>query len=286
MTKPTHKTFIFYCSPAGTTRHAAQVITKALPTEAPETKLCEIGRDEPQLTKMLSDLAETKERAVIFIGSPVYASHALPLIMDFIDRLPRKDKVYAVPFVTWGGATSGLALEEMGAALTARGYGVIAAAKILAVHSLMWQLENPVAAGHPDSADDSLMQDLADAVDKNMGRANPKLLPSTKLEYQPRTLAEEMRKLNLHIAKAILPQRTVNQDKCTQCGKCEVNCPTAALTLTPWPVFADSCICCFNCVRLCPEKAIETDLTPIYDRIYERAAAAREGEPTQIYLPQ
>lgn len=286
MTKPTHKNFIFYCSPAGTTRHTARVIVQALPSKPHKAPtICEIGRDEPQLTQILKDLADIKERAVIFIGSPVYSSHALPPIMELINRLPKRDQVYAVPFATWGGATSALALEEMGAALTAQGYNVIAAAKVLAVHSLMWQLENPVAAGHPDPADDSLIKDLVNAVEENMARVNPKLLPSATLEYQPRVMAAEMRKLNLQIAKTILPQRTLNKEKCTQCGECEVNCPVAALTLTPWPVFADSCICCFNCVRLCPENAIAADLTPIYDRIYERAAAAREGEPTQIYLP-
>ncbi len=285
MTKITHKTFIFYCSPAGTTRHSAEVIAKTLQSNQQEATICEIGRDETHLTQVLQNLADTEGQVVVFIGSPVYASHALPLIMNLINRLPKKDQVYAVPFATWGGATSALALEEMGAALTTRGYGVIAAAKVLAVHSLMWQLENPVAAGHPDADDDSLIKDLVNAVAKNMARPEPELLPSAKLEYQPREMAVEMRKLNLQMAKTILPQRTVNQDICTQCGECETNCPVAALTLTPWPVFAENCICCFNCVRLCPENAIEADLSPIYDRIYERAEAAREGAPTQIYLP-
>jgi ferredoxin len=285
MTEQTFKTLIFYCSPAGTTRHAAEVIAKNLQSKQQETVICEIGRDEPHLTQVLQSLADTDEQLVVFIGSPVYASHALPLIMELIDRLPVKDQVYAVPFVTWGGATSGLALEEMEAALTAKGYGVIAAAKVLAVHSLMWQQENPVAAGHPNQNDDSLIMKLVMAVEKNMAQSKPKLLTATQLEYQPREMAAEMRKLNLKIAKTILPQRTVNQEKCTQCGECEVNCPTTALTLTPWPDFADNCIGCFNCVRLCPENAIEADLTPIYDRIHERAEAAREGDPTQIYLP-
>lgn len=285
MTKQTHKAFIFYCSPAGTTRHSAKVIAKALQAMQQESVICEVGKDETQLTQVLQNLADTREQVVIFIGSPVYASHALPLIMNLIDRLPEKDQVYAVPFATWGGATSGLALEEMGAALRTRGYGVIAAAKILAVHSLMWQVENPVAADHPDQDDDSLIAELVTAVGKNMARLEPELLAVSQLEYQPRKMAEDMHKLNLQIAKTILPQRTVNQEICTQCGECEVNCPVAALTLSPWPTFAESCIRCFNCMRLCPENAITADLTPIYDRIYERAEAAREGAPTQIYLP-
>lgn len=285
MSETIYKSFIFYCSPAGTTRHAARVLARKLKSYKRQVTVCEVGRNPEELEQLLRELAESQEKITIFIGSPVYASHALPLIMDLIGRLPKIGQGYAVPFATWGGATSGLALEEMGVALTARGYGVIAAAKILAVHSLMWQLDNPVAVGHPDMADDRLLEDLIAAVEKNLGLPEPlKLLPAS-LEYQPRLMAEEMLKLNLEIAKGILPQRKVNQDVCTQCGECALKCPVAALTLTPWPVFAESCICCFNCMRLCPENAIEADLTAIYQRIKERAAAAREGSPSQIYLP-
>ena len=285
MTEMIYKSFIFYCSPAGTTRHAARVIERKLKSCNLEVTVCEIGKNEKQLALVLRSLAETEEKVSVFIGSPVYASHALPLIMDLIDRLPAKSQGYAVPFATWGGATSGLALEEMGAALVTRGYGVIAAAKVLAVHSLMWQLEEPVGSGHPDAADDRLLEDLVEAVEKNLGLPEPLLLLSADLEYQPRTMAEEMRKLNLGIARGILPRRNVNQELCTQCGECVVQCPVAALTLTPWPEFAENCILCFNCMRLCPENAIEADLTAIYDRVRERAQASREGDPSQIYIP-
>ncbi len=279
------KSFVFYCSPAGTTRQVAGLIEKKLYTYNREVTLCEVGKDETSLTQVLQKLAEIEDPVTVYIGSPVYSSHALPLIMDLIDRLPVKSQSFAVPFATWGGATSALALEEMGAALTGRGYGVIAAAKILAVHSLMWQLENPVGAGHPDEDDERLIEELVAAVEKNLAQPESFILPQKVLEYQPRAMAAEMRKLNLQMAKGILPQRTVNQELCTQCGECVEQCPVDALTLGPWPEFSDSCIACFNCMRLCPEKAIEADLTVIYQRIKDRAEAAREGAPSQIYLP-
>ncbi len=285
MTEKISKSFIFYCSPAGTTRHVAKVIEGKLKSYKREVVVCEIGKNETQLTQVLHTLAETDEKVCLYLGSPVYASHALPLIMDLIDHLPVKSQSYAVPFATWGGATSALALEEMGAALTTRGYNVVAAAKILAVHSLMWQLEKPVGAGHPDRDDDRLIEELVVAVKKNLAHSEPFILPQKVLEYQPRAMATEMLKLNLQIAKGILPQRTINQKLCTQCGECVDQCPVEALTLTPWPVFAESCIVCFNCMRLCPENAIEADLATIYQRIEERAQAVREGAPSQIYLP-
>lgn len=54
---------------------------------------------------------------------------------------------FDVPFVTWGGACSGISLYEMGKELLNKRFTVLGAAKILAVHSLMWQLENPLGKG-------------------------------------------------------------------------------------------------------------------------------------------
>lgn len=116
-----YKTFTFYCSPAGTTRHVAEVMEKKLAGYGRQVTVCGLGKEEEKLSEIMREIEETEERACLFIGSPVYASHALPLVMDFIARLPLRRQAYAVPFVTWGGATSGLVLAEMGEALQARG---------------------------------------------------------------------------------------------------------------------------------------------------------------------
>ncbi|NIA18974.1 MAG: hypothetical protein GWP07_00840 [Xanthomonadaceae bacterium] len=280
-----YKTFIFYCSPAGTTSHVAEVIEKKLAGYGRQVTICTLGKEEGKLSEIIRDIKETPERVCLFIGSPVYSSHALPLVMDFIARLPQRRQVYAVPFATWGGATSGLALEEMGEALKDCGYGLTGAARIVAVHSLMWESDNPVGAGHPDAKDDRLIEDLAVAVDHNLQLPEPLELSSQALFYQPAAAAVEMRKLNLEIARGILPKRLVNEDLCTQCGICAEQCPVAALTLAPYPVYADHCILCFNCMRCCPEKAIEADLSPIHKRVRERAENYQEVPPSALFLP-
>ncbi len=280
-----YKSFIFYCSPAGATRHVAEVMKKKLAGYDRQVTVCTLGKEEQKLSAIMREIEATKEQVCLFIGSPVYSSHALPLVMDFIVRLPQRRQDCAVPFVTWGGATSGLALAEMGEALRAREYGLVGAARVVAVHSLMWEADNPVGAGHPDAKDDRMIENLIVAIERNLELSEPLVLSSQALFYQPEAAAAEMRKLNLEIARGILPRRVVNEDRCNRCGVCIDRCPVAALTLDPYPVYADHCILCFNCMRWCPEKAIEADLSPIHERVRERAGSYREDPLSAVFIP-
>jgi len=280
-----YKSFIFYCSPAGTTRHVTNVIEKKLAGYGHQTTVCVLGKEENILSGIMQEIEATQERICLFIGSPVYSSHALPLVMDFIARLPQRRQAYAVPFATWGGATSGLALEEMGKALEERKYALVGAAKIVAVHSLTWELDNPVGAGHPNTEDEHLIENLVTAIERNLQLPEPLKLFHRALSYQPEEVTAEMRQLSLEIARGILPPRLVNKDLCTGCGVCVEKCPVAALTLDPYPVYADHCILCFNCMRWCPEKAIEADLSPIHERVRERAENHNEKPPSAVFIP-
>ncbi len=280
-----YKSFIFYCSPAGTTQHVAKVIEQEFAGFARQVTVCELGKETEKLSEVMREIGETEERVCLFIGSPVYASHALPLVIDFIADLPLREQVFAVPFVTWGGATSGLALAEMSEALTAREYSVVGAARVMAVHSLMWELENPVGKGHPDSADDHVIKNLVAVTDRNLQQSEPLCLSRQALHYQPEAVAVEMRKLNLKVARSLLPKRLVDEGLCNKCGICVKQCPVAALTLKPYPIYADHCILCFNCMRWCPENAISADLSAIHDRVLERAENYQEKPLSEIFIP-
>jgi ferredoxin len=48
-----------------------------------------------------------------------------------------------------------------------------------------------------------------------------------------------------------------DDDKCSNCGDCETNCPPEALTLEPDFHINDECIACYCCVELCSEGAME-----------------------------
>ncbi len=52
-----------------------------------------------------------------------------------------------MPFATWGGVTSGLALPDLAEALQAKGFQPVGAAKVLAEHASMWAAPEPLAPG-------------------------------------------------------------------------------------------------------------------------------------------
>ncbi len=155
------KIFIVYFSPAGSTRHVAKIIEKQFQGIGAEVSSFDLAECSNDVATEISQQGEASEgKSCLFIGSPVYVSHAVPLVMDCIAGLKENADAFAVPFVTWGGACSGISLYEMGKELINKRFTLLGAAKILALHSLMWQLEDPLGKGHPDADDDRMVENL------------------------------------------------------------------------------------------------------------------------------
>lgn len=279
---PFKKAMIVYCSPAGTTRHVARVMLRqchSLGIDVQEVDLAHrLARDD-----ILATIARAQDDLCLFVGSPVYVSHAVPPVMDFIARLPAGTALPVIPFVTWGGACSGMALFEMGTALEEKGMLPVGAAKILAVHSMLWRSDNPVGQGHPDSEDDRLVSDLVTHVHAQLSHGDPTGISTADLAHYPAPVRAEMAKASLKMAAAHMPVREVDEDACTECGQCAEVCPTDTITYTPTPVFGEACIYCYNCVRECPEDAIRADLSGVEGRIRERAKQFDEQPLSQIF---
>ena len=275
------KAAIVYCSPAGSTRRVAQVMEKAL-TEA---GIGVLSADFGKGGDGSSIIAEMKNREVsLFIGSPVYVNRPIPPVMNFISELPNNAAAWAVPFVTWGGVSSGIALYEMGKALTDKGFVLAGAAKVVALHSMMWRCDNPLGEGHPDEGDEKRIRELVAGVLKKTGVEPSEGISLSDLAYQPETVHGEMEKVTLETAKAHMPGKAVDEGRCTECGVCEEICPVQAITLSPYPEFGRRCICCFQCVRGCPEAAILADLSPVEARIRSRAEQLKEHPLTKIWV--
>ena len=157
------KSFIVYLSPAGTTRHVSQVIEKKLNELGCEVELYDLGKKQ-DFAKLNEKVKGGLKNCCLWVGTPVYAGHAVPQITDFISNLPDGKGNFAVPFVTFGVVTSGLALDEMGKGLSGKGYAVLGAAKIVAVHSMMWRSKDPLGGGHPDTGEDQMVEELVGIV--------------------------------------------------------------------------------------------------------------------------
>jgi len=284
MDKTSVRAIIVYCSPAGSTRQVAETIKAALHHLDIPCVAADIGSPEGResAAQAVRDMAAS---TCLFVGSPVYVNHAVPPVDDFISSLPTGTRAAAVPFVTWGGASSGVALHDMGGALLDKGLRLLGAAKVLGLHSMMWRSQNPVGEGRPNAEDHRKVQQLAEAVIQRLlaGEAD-KTLPLEDLDYQPAAFREELAAASLEKAKGHMPRRAVHENRCTECGVCAEVCPTDAVELSPFPTFNDRCIFCFNCVRECPEDVITADLSKTAGMIRARADRFNEQPGTRVFL--
>jgi ferredoxin/flavodoxin len=278
------KVFIVYFSPAGSTRHVAMVIERQFQALGSDVSVSDLGEGNYGAREISRQLEEAQGNSCLFIGSPVYVSHAVPPVMEYITGLTENTGGFAIPFVTWGGVSSGISLFEMGKELLNKGFTLLGAAKILAVHSLMWQLENPLGKGHPDSNDDRMVKNLVNRIHDKLHSDTPKGIKLADLAYQSKENHAEMEKISLEAAKADMPRREIDTELCNQCQICAEVCPMGAVSMTPYPEFGHSCVFCFSCIKKCPEQAIKTDLSEIWQRIKDRAAFFSEHPHSQIFL--
>jgi ferredoxin len=277
------KSLIIYLSPAGTTRHVAEAIEKQLKNMGSEAELYDLGNKE-DFAKLNKKVKEGLNNRCLWVGTPVYAGHAVPQITSFISSLPEGKGNFAVPFVTFGVVTSGLALYEMGKGLAEQGYTVLGAAKIVAVHSMMWRSKDPLGIGHPDAEDDQMIEGLVDKVDAKLKGDSISPLPLDTLNYQPQDVQKWVKTVSLEAAKTMLPPLQLVEEACTRCGICEKECPAFAITLNPYPQFGEKCIMCYNCVRLCEDEAIRSDLSKMETMLKGKVAEQQESPPSQVFV--
>jgi len=275
--------FIVYCSPAGTTRKVALTIGSTLTEHGQSVASYDLSKSIDEAA-IYCDIKNVQKDYCLFVGSPVYACHAVPVITRFLSRLPETTAGYAVPFVTWGGVTSGIALYEMAEMLAHKGYAIAGAAKILAAHSLMWQFDHPLGEGHPDEADENLVTQLITEVNDRIASKTVAPLSLSVLNYLPETVREPMTKMDLTSARQSLPQKAVDKNLCTQCNICTAVCPAHAITCEPFPEFNQNCIMCYSCMRFCPERAIAADFSKLEERLTKRAEGFSEQPRSAIFF--
>lgn len=274
--------YIVYISPNGSTRKVAEVLALRLNGKGAAVEVADLASGDS--VRLLLEKMRGDERACLFIGSPVYRNLAVPPVMAFIQGLPAMDGLWAVPFVTYGLACSGIALWQMAKALQAKGIGLAGAAKVAALHALTWHSDDPVGKNRPDPSDLHQVEELADRLSERFAVSEPQPLPLETLDYQPDSLTREW-KTNMNGPWTVIG-KSVDHAACTACGICEQHCPASAIRLDPAPVFGATCFGCCNCIRLCPEEAIrsEMDLAKLETMIRNRVKTINERPLTGIFL--
>ena len=135
-----------------------------------------------------------------------------------------------------------------------------------------------------DAEDDRMIEALLETVAGKLKKTDPPTLAPSVLDYQEKSIRDQMAQMSFEKAKSRFPKRKVLKERCTQCGVCVENCPVEAIHLTDVPEIGPVCIHCLNCVRLCPESAIVADLQPVYEHLHERAEKIKERPCTQFFI--
>lgn len=279
------KTIIAFCSPNGTTKAVAEKISELHREDGADVTLVNLGMKGGGDTALqkINQYVQQGSTPVIYIGSPVYGSRAIPPVMDFIERLPQCSGAIAVPFVTWGGVTRGFALYQMAEALQKKGFTLPGAAEVVAAHSMTWKADKPVEAGRPDTSD---MEKIGKLVREITAKTKAGSFSGVDISLFKEGRAgnpDDILTTPFSAFSAKMPPKKLNEEACTQCKICADTCPADAITFSPYPEFNDNCIACFSCVRNCPEEAIGIPLAALNSKVQERAAGSTEESVTAIY---
>jgi len=277
------RSWVAYFSPAGTTMQVAEIIAEEAERQGRSAHLLNLAGPEAD-TESGRIYEGFASGDILFVGSPTYALHPLPRVMDFISGLSETPGAFAAPFVTYGGVTSGLALHDMAKDLAAKNLGLLGGIKVVAVHSLAWQSDSPIGKGRPDQEDAAKIREFVCIVLKKAGEPESNPLSPDVLNYQGETVQQAAGQASLQSLKNMFPPIELDNDACTQCGVCEEACPTANITLSPFPEFSDRCVLCFNCIRLCEPEALSNQVLPMLEgEIHKHKEMFKETEETRFF---
>lgn len=223
-----------------------------------------------------------KEHDILCIGSPVYAHHLHYNVQDLIKSLPPPGNgwgQFTIPFVTYGGINSGVALQEAGNLLKKTGRIPIAGMKINSQHSLtkLPQITTKVNDGMPGEEINHLIEELNGIILNGQGYEDV----SKSFCYQKligRIKAKIIFREKLW-QKHLYPKLVIDPEKCIHCGKCAAICPVQRIEMIDKaPTISKEnpgCIHCGSCVSHCPTDAITFDTN--WDRWNKLLSTAANG---------
>ncbi len=271
-------------SPAGSTLKVSNILKGELEKREHSVQLMDITRNK---TIFIDNdpvrflLKEVKKHDVICIGSPVYEKHLEYYVRRFMKQLPKPDSVWgklAIPFVTYGGISSGNALQQSHSILKQRGRKTVAAMKLESSHIKCDKLKTRVNENMPGDESIPYIDKLVSIIDSLKLDGNEEII-ITKRDLRCHGFREKifctlMNEKIMHKYK--YPQFKIVEEKCCNCFSCVQACPIQRIGINQEKpdmkeALAD-CIHCFSCVNACSNDAItfvnEDEGWKDIDRIY------------------
>lgn len=216
------KVCIILFSPSGHTRTVAEQLRKELTNKAVKTQLLDVtGVNEIQNENKISRYLEkhVEEHDILFVGAPVYAGHFESNMIRIIKNLPAVNEKWgrgAVPFVTYGGLHSSIALLEAGELLLETGRVNVGGIKIAAFHTLTTKSDKKINSEKPGKEEFAIINEFINTLlskDSNILLAKD---ISTQFDYIP----EEEKQLYLSKSQDDWHQPyrnvTIDSDKCSK----------------------------------------------------------------------
>lgn len=266
------KVAIIVFSPSGSTLKTAKMMEKSMIARGIQVQLLDITRNETVFreNKMAQYLEEYVEpHDLICVGSPVYAGHFEGNVLKIIKALPYPDKKWgklAVPFVTYGGLHSSIALMEAGKLLIERKRKSIAGMKIAAFHTLTTTIPLKINENKPGEEILPVVEELIDRINRidrimleNKDYSKIKNVQKSFSYANPieRLVIKTLRQSFWH--KKYKPVE-IDYNKCNGCGLCVAGCPVNMFEMIDAkpqrtkPI--EDCILCAECFHNCPVAAI------------------------------
>jgi ferredoxin/flavodoxin len=285
------KVAIIVFSPSGNTLKVGKMLEKSLLEKNISVQIVDITRTKElfkyrTFNQYLKQHVE--EHDIICVGSPVYAHHLHYNVQDIIKSLPPPLDGwgrFAIPFITYGGINSGVALQEAGNLLKKAGRIPIAGMKINSQHSLtkLPRITVTVNEGMPGEEISDLIEELSNKIlneeeysDVSKEFSYQKLMVRIKAKF---IFREKLWQNHLY------PKQVIDSEKCIQCGKCVTNCPVQRIELIDKKptisMGSSNCIHCGSCVSQCPTGAITFDMNwDRWNHLISKAAAGHGPLPS------
>ncbi len=166
----------------------------------------------------------------------------------------------SVPFITYGGLHSSIALREARDLLVENGREVIDGMKIASFHTLSKTLNNVINSNKPNDDDFKIIRKLADRIlylYENKGDIED---VRECFDYAPDAEKELCSKMSQDDFHRDFRNVTFDSALCVGCGACINHCPVNRLELVNGKAAVkretNNCIICGECFHKCPMQAV------------------------------
>ena len=279
-------------SPSGHTLIAARKFMSLLEDNGISCHMINITKND----KYLQDSAITKtlvedlgEQHLLIPCAPVYAGHCEQNMLRTIRALPlvKEKQIPAIPLVTYGGVHSSVALEEMGKALSDRGYIPIMGIKIAAEHTLTATFKKRINPNLPGTVEAQILAEAAEITEKVVNNKIAMVNVGKKLAYAPFMKRIMFRIFSQEKIHGKYKKVAINTEKCIGCKRCVAACPVNmfayidnTIQMVRNPKY---CILCAECYHQCPIKAVVYPYIEVAKKRLSNGFAELENPQSEIY---